>query len=120
MKINQAMSLAMLLASISVAQAQTRETAASKTAAPATAESDSAGQVQEIIVTGSRIRRDALTVGILFLKLTLPLYRPFAIDLSADQATSLKGNSKVHVSLQPSTWIFWLLANNNPQVSASL
>jgi peptide/nickel transport system substrate-binding protein len=41
-----------------------------------------------------------------------------AIDLSADQATSLKGNSKVHVSLQPSTWIFWLFTNNNPQISA--
>src|SRR5882724_4628497 len=41
-----------------------------------------------------------------------------AIDLSADQATTLKGNSKVHVSLQPSTWIFWLFTNNNPQISA--
>ncbi len=41
-----------------------------------------------------------------------------AIDLSADQAQTLKGNSKVHVSLQPSTWIFWLFANNNPQISA--
>jgi peptide/nickel transport system substrate-binding protein len=41
-----------------------------------------------------------------------------AIDLSADQATGLKSNSKVHVSLQPSTWIFWLFTNNNPQISA--
>jgi peptide/nickel transport system substrate-binding protein len=41
-----------------------------------------------------------------------------AIDLSADQAQTLKGNSKLHVSLQPSTWVFWLFANNNPQVSA--
>jgi peptide/nickel transport system substrate-binding protein len=41
-----------------------------------------------------------------------------AIDLSSDQATSLKGNSKVHVSLQPSTWVFWLFTNNNPQISA--
>jgi len=24
----------------------------------------------------------------------------------------------VHVSLQPSTWIFWLFTNNNPQISA--
>jgi peptide/nickel transport system substrate-binding protein len=41
-----------------------------------------------------------------------------AIDLSADQATTLKGNSKVHVSLQPSTWVFWLFTNNDPTVSA--
>jgi peptide/nickel transport system substrate-binding protein len=41
-----------------------------------------------------------------------------AIDLSADQANTLKGQSKVHVSLQPSTWIFWLFTNNNPQISA--
>lgn len=40
-----------------------------------------------------------------------------AIDLSADQASGLKGNSKLHVSLQPSTWVFWLFANNNPKVS---
>ncbi|HEY2073978.1 MAG TPA: ABC transporter substrate-binding protein [Gaiellaceae bacterium] len=41
-----------------------------------------------------------------------------AIDLAADQAQSLKGNSKLHVSLQPSTWVFWLMANDNPQVSS--
>jgi peptide/nickel transport system substrate-binding protein len=41
-----------------------------------------------------------------------------AIDLASDQAQSLKSNSRVHVSLQPSTWVFWLFANNNPQVSA--
>ncbi len=41
-----------------------------------------------------------------------------AIDLSADQATGLKGNSKLHVSLQPSTWVFWLFANNDPKVSS--
>jgi peptide/nickel transport system substrate-binding protein len=41
-----------------------------------------------------------------------------AIDLSADQAQTLKGNSKVHVSLQPSTWVFWLFTNNNPAISA--
>lgn len=40
-----------------------------------------------------------------------------AIDLSADQAQSIANNSKLHVSLQPSTWVFWLLANDNPQVS---
>jgi len=41
-----------------------------------------------------------------------------AIDLSADQATGLQGNSKLHVSLQPSTWVFWLFANNDPKVSS--
>jgi peptide/nickel transport system substrate-binding protein len=41
-----------------------------------------------------------------------------AIDLASDQAQSLKSNSHVRVSLQPSTWVFWLFANNNPQVSA--
>jgi peptide/nickel transport system substrate-binding protein len=41
-----------------------------------------------------------------------------AIDLSSDQAQTLKGNSKVHVSLQPSTWVFWLFTNNNPAISA--
>ncbi len=29
-----------------------------------------------------------------------------AIDLSADQAQTLKSNKNVNVSLQPSTWIF--------------
>ncbi|HEY2372070.1 MAG TPA: ABC transporter substrate-binding protein [Gaiellaceae bacterium] len=41
-----------------------------------------------------------------------------AIDLSADQAQSLNGNARVHVSLQPSTWVFWLFTNNNPAISA--
>jgi peptide/nickel transport system substrate-binding protein len=41
-----------------------------------------------------------------------------AIDLAADQAQTLQGNAHVKVSLQPSTWVFWLFANNNPQVSA--
>jgi len=41
-----------------------------------------------------------------------------AIDLSADQASGLTGNSKLHVSLQPSTWVFWLFANNDPKVSS--
>jgi peptide/nickel transport system substrate-binding protein len=40
-----------------------------------------------------------------------------AIDLSADQASTLKGNSKLHVSLQPSTWVFWLFTNNDASVS---
>src|SRR5205814_8904900 len=41
-----------------------------------------------------------------------------AIDLSSDQAQGLKSNKKLHVSLQPSTWVFWLFANQNPQISA--
>src|SRR5581483_8166063 len=41
-----------------------------------------------------------------------------AIDLAADQAQTLKSNSKVNVSLQPSTWVFWLFANDDPTVSA--
>jgi len=41
-----------------------------------------------------------------------------AIDLAADQAQSLKGNSKLNVSLQPSTWVFWLFANNDPSISS--
>ncbi len=40
-----------------------------------------------------------------------------AIDLSADQAQTLKGNKNVNISLQPSTWIFFLYANDNPKVS---
>ena len=40
-----------------------------------------------------------------------------AIDLSADQAATLKSNKNVNVSLQPSTWIFFLMANDNPKVS---
>jgi peptide/nickel transport system substrate-binding protein len=41
-----------------------------------------------------------------------------AIDLAADQAQSLKGNAKLKVSLQPSTWVFWLFANNDSSVSS--
>ncbi len=41
-----------------------------------------------------------------------------ALDLSADQAGTLKGNKNVNVSLQPSTWIFFLMANNDPTVSS--
>jgi peptide/nickel transport system substrate-binding protein len=40
-----------------------------------------------------------------------------AIDLSSDQAQTLKSNTNVKVSLQPSTWVFWLFANNDPKVS---
>ena len=40
-----------------------------------------------------------------------------AIDLASDQAQTLKSNSRVKVSLQPSTWVFWLFANNDPRRS---
>jgi peptide/nickel transport system substrate-binding protein len=40
-----------------------------------------------------------------------------AIDLSSEQAQSLKSNSKLKVVLTPSTWVFFLLANNNPDIS---
>jgi peptide/nickel transport system substrate-binding protein len=42
-----------------------------------------------------------------------------AIDLSAQQAQGLQNNRRVRVRTQPSTWVFWLFANNNPQVSAA-
>ena len=41
-----------------------------------------------------------------------------AIDLSADQAQTIRGNNKLNVRTQPSTWIFWLFANNNPEISS--
>ena len=41
-----------------------------------------------------------------------------AVDLSADQAQTLKSNGNVNIVLQPSTWVFWLFANNNPKISA--
>ena len=42
-----------------------------------------------------------------------------AIDLSAQQAQSLRNNSRVGVKTQPSTWVFWLFANNNPAISTA-
>lgn len=41
-----------------------------------------------------------------------------AIDLSADQAKTLQGKSNLNVALQPSTWVFWLFANNDSAVSS--
>ena len=41
-----------------------------------------------------------------------------AIDLSADQAQTLTSNKNVNVSLQPSTWIFFIWANDDPKVSS--
>jgi peptide/nickel transport system substrate-binding protein len=40
-----------------------------------------------------------------------------AIDLSAQQARSLRGNRRVSVRTQPSTWVFWLFANNNSSIN---
>jgi peptide/nickel transport system substrate-binding protein len=40
-----------------------------------------------------------------------------AIDLSSDQAQSLRSNKNLNVSLRPSTWVFWLFANNSTQLS---
>jgi peptide/nickel transport system substrate-binding protein len=40
-----------------------------------------------------------------------------AIDLSSEQAQTIKSNPKLKVVLTPSTWVFFLLANNNPDVS---
>ena len=42
-----------------------------------------------------------------------------AIDLSAQQAQALRGNRRVRVRTQPSTWVFWLFANNNPSISTA-
>jgi peptide/nickel transport system substrate-binding protein len=42
-----------------------------------------------------------------------------AIDLSAQHAQSLRNNRRVAVKTQPSTWVFWLFANNNPDISAA-
>jgi peptide/nickel transport system substrate-binding protein len=41
-----------------------------------------------------------------------------AIDLSSDQAQSLRSNKNLRVSLQPSTWVFWLFTNNDSSVSS--
>jgi peptide/nickel transport system substrate-binding protein len=42
-----------------------------------------------------------------------------AIDLSADQAQTIRGNKRLNVRTGPSTWTFWLFANNNPQISST-
>ena len=38
-----------------------------------------------------------------------------SIDLSSQQALGLKGNKNVDTLTTPSTWVFWLFANNDPQ-----
>ncbi len=42
-----------------------------------------------------------------------------AIDLSSEQALTIKGNKNLKVLTTPSTWVFWLFANNNPEISSS-
>jgi peptide/nickel transport system substrate-binding protein len=42
-----------------------------------------------------------------------------AIDLSAQQAQALRNNRRVRVRTQPSTWVFWLFANNNRAISTA-
>jgi peptide/nickel transport system substrate-binding protein len=42
-----------------------------------------------------------------------------AIDLSAQQARALRNNRRVRVRTQPSTWVFWLFANNNRDISTA-
>ena len=40
-----------------------------------------------------------------------------AIDLSSDQAQSIRGNKSLKVSHGPSTWVFWLFSNNDSSIS---
>lgn len=40
-----------------------------------------------------------------------------AIDLSAQQAQTLRNNRRVRVTTQPSTWVFWAFLNQNSQIS---
>jgi peptide/nickel transport system substrate-binding protein len=41
-----------------------------------------------------------------------------AIDLSSDQAQTIKGNKRLNVSTRPSTWVFFILMNNDSSVSS--
>ncbi len=41
-----------------------------------------------------------------------------SIDLSSQQALGLKGNKNVDTLTTPSTWVFWLFANNDPKISS--
>jgi peptide/nickel transport system substrate-binding protein len=42
-----------------------------------------------------------------------------AIDLSSDQALTIKGNKRLNVRTGPSTWVFFLLMNNDPSISSA-
>jgi peptide/nickel transport system substrate-binding protein len=41
-----------------------------------------------------------------------------AIDLSSDQAQGIRGNARLNVQTGPSTWVFFLLMNNDSSVSS--
>src|SRR5262249_1262682 len=41
------------------------------------------------------------------------------IELSSDQAQTIKGNKRLNVRTEPSTWVFFLLMNNNSSVSSA-
>ena len=41
-----------------------------------------------------------------------------AIDLSSDQAQTIKGNARLSVQTGPSTWVFFMLMNNDSSVSS--
>jgi peptide/nickel transport system substrate-binding protein len=40
-----------------------------------------------------------------------------AIDLSSDQADTLKGDTSLHVTREPSPFVFYVFANDDPQIS---
>jgi peptide/nickel transport system substrate-binding protein len=40
-----------------------------------------------------------------------------ALDLSSQQAQTLQGDTRLHVTRQPSPWVFYVFANDDPQVS---
>ena len=40
-----------------------------------------------------------------------------AIDLSSDQAGTLKGDPSLHVTREPSPWVFYAFTNNDPRIS---
>jgi peptide/nickel transport system substrate-binding protein len=42
-----------------------------------------------------------------------------AVDLSSEQAQTLKGDKSLDVSLQPSPWVFYAFTHDNPQISPS-
>jgi peptide/nickel transport system substrate-binding protein len=41
-----------------------------------------------------------------------------ALDLSADQAETLKGEKRLRVTTQPSVWVFYAFADADPQISS--
>ena len=41
-----------------------------------------------------------------------------AMDLSADQAETLSGDGHLHVTLEPSPWVFYLFTHDDPQISS--